>query len=521
MPKPKLVDGKLLLLESWSNSTAVAAVPVSDANAPFAWMEWSFTIIMNTGTEGLGLAWLDTSVHGVDAKAPTIPTQPFGPGVNDAAIKLDPWGWEAPNFARGFGVGFDASNPPNRDPFKGSGNNYDRPQHEISLHWDGMEIIKKTTSTEFRDEKPHAVVVRVEFVVGGANVSVKLDAERVFERVFIAELTPFAGRTVFGARNGSTAGDVLIDDLTITHGDKATLATPPMRVTALDRVLNDKDHGKNEAMADFPVDTSAFGRIICTLRLDKPEKRFDPWDRTAHIFLVDDAGETFELVRYITPYHRGHEWKIDVTDLRPLLTGKKKIIQECGTQGEGWVVSVHFDFYPGPCDRRAIKVINLWSGAPEIGNPDKPVSAFYTPRVVPIPSGATAAKVRTVVTGHGMSPNTDNAAEFMSIGRTLTVNGVASKNTLWKTDNYLNPCRPQGGTWKYDRAGWAPGDVVRPWEVDATTQLAGAKELKIEYTLDPYENRDRGKTWAPNHRTEAQVIFYEPGSAPAAPAANE
>ena len=107
-----------------------------------------------------------------------------------------------------------------------------------------------------------------------------------------------------------------------------------------------------------------------------------------------------------------------------------------------------------------------------------------------------------------MLPNTDNAAEFMPLGRTLTVNGESFRNVLWKTDNYLNPCRPQGGTWKYDRAGWAPGDVVRPWEVEVTHLITDARELRVEYALDPYVNEARGQTWAPFHRTESQVVLY-------------
>ncbi len=517
MPKPKIEGGKFYLLESWSNSTCVAAAPVlPEGERAAAWVEFRFTLVMNTGTEGMGLAWLDTSAHGAEPRIPAEPKEAFGPGVNAQAITLEPWGWEAPNFARGFGVGFDASDAPNRDPFKGSGNNYDRPQREVSLHWDGMEVVKRVANVEFRDEKPHQVRVRVDFVTGGAMAGVWIDGDAVFERAFVAGMTPFAGRAVLGARNGATAGDVLIDDLTIARGPAVEAPAPPLRVTGLDHVLNDKDHGNNEARVEFPADTSAYGRIICTLRLDKPEKRFDPWDRAAHVNIVDDSGEVFELIRYITPYHRGHEWKVDVSDFRPLLTGKKKIVQACGTQGEGWVVSMWFDYYPraagggsgdsggdAPC---AIKMVNLWSGGPEIGNPDKPVEAFYAPRTVPVPQGATGARVRSVVSGHGMSPNTNNAGEFMSIARTLKVNGESWVNTLWKSDNYLNPCRPQGGTWKYDRAGWAPGDIVRPWEVDVST--SERKELRIEYILDAYVNEGRGKTWAPTHRTEAQVVFY-------------
>ena len=100
-----------------------------------------------------------------------------------------------------------------------------------------------------------------------------------------------------------------------------------------------------------------------------------------------------------------------------------------------------------------------------------------------------------------------DAAEFMAIGRTLTVNGSSFENELWKTDNYLNPCRPQGGTWKYDRAGWAPGDVVRPWEIDLR-DFAGKRALKIDYKLDEYVNENRGQTWAPFHLTESHLVLY-------------
>jgi len=269
---------------------------------------------------------------------------------------------------------------------------------------------------------------------------------------------------------------------------------------------------RNEATVTFPDDTDSFARIICTLRLDQPETRFDPWDRTARVYAYADDGTPIELLRYITPYHRGHEWQVDVTDFRPLLRGPRRIEQVCHTQGEGWVVTVTFDFYPGPVDRLAYRVIPLWSGAPEIGNPDAPVENFYVPRILPVDEHAAFAKVYTVVTGHGMHPNTNNAAEFMPLGRTLTVNGESYRNVLWKADNYLNPCRPQGGTWKYDRAGWAPGDVVRPWSIDVSHLLDDQRQLRIEYTLDEYENEARGQTWGPTHETEAYLILYrKPG----------
>jgi hypothetical protein len=486
---PKIADGKLYLLESWWKSSASVAFP-APVDTTTRVVDVSWKLVMNTGTEGAGFAWLNVDGHGPSGGAPEVEQ------------------WEAPSLPASFGVGFDASNPVNRDPFRGSGNAYDRPQHEVSLHWDGKEIVKRTTPTDFRDEKPHDVRVRVEFAAGGADVSLWMDGTVLYDRYFVPSMTAYVGRPAFGARNSEIAGDVWMDELTIECAEPIPPPGVPVTIVAIDHQLNDAEHHKNEAMVEFPENTDRFARIICTLRLDKPESRFDPWDRLAAINVYDEDGERFEIVRYITPYHRGYEWKVDVTDFRPLLRGRRKVEQVCTTYAEGWVVTVTFEFYPGPTDRVTYKVVNLWSGEPEIGNPDKPVAAFYTPKVVPVDKQTTAAKVRMVVTGHGMLPNTNNAAEFMPLGRTLTVNGKSFQNVLWKTDNYLNPCRPQGGTWKYDRAGWAPGDVVTPWAVDVTDLITTQRELRIEYVLDPYVNEARGETWAPFHKTESHVVLY-------------
>jgi len=492
MPKPKIEDKKLVLLEAWEDSTgAIATTAPTDKLAATIDLSWKLNV--DTGTEGTGFLWLDTDKYGDTKEIPEVKA------------------WEEPSVARAFGVGFDASDPPNRDPFRGSGNIMDRPQHEVSLHWDNVEIVKKLTATEFRDGNDHDVRLRIVFVTGGAEITLHIDRETVYDRYFMPSMTAFVGRPSFGARNGDTAGDVAIHDFDISWTKPVEQPGKPLSINAIDHVLNDSAHGTNSAMIDFPADTHPYGRIVCTLRLDKPKTRFDPWDRIASISVIDDQGQSWEVLRYITPYGRGFVWQVDVSDFRPLLTGKKRIVQACGTQGEGWVVSVTFDFYPGPTDRYATKLVRLWSGAPEIGNPDKPVESFYVSRDVPVDRGADFAAIRTVVTGHGMEPNTNNAGEFMPLGRTLTVDGYSYRSVLWKTDNYLNPCHPQGGTWKYDRAGWGPGCVVQPWEVDISDLLGNADTLRIRYALDNYVNYGRGKTWAPTHVTESYLLFYRKG----------
>ncbi len=136
----------------------------------------------------------------------------------------------------------------------------------------------------------------------------------------------------------------------------------------------------------------------------------------------------------------------------------------------------------------------LWSGNAHFNKKDH-LKNFFAPRTVAVPDGAKRALVRICVSGHGVM-------EFTELGRTLTVNGEEFRNQLWKTDCYLNPHRPQFGTWKFDRAGWQPGGIVEPWVVDISHVLA-AGTLKIGYAPDTFE----AKKWA-SHWVEAQVVFF-------------
>jgi len=117
-------------------------------------------------------------------------------------------------------------------------------------------------------------------------------------------------------------------------------------------------------------------------------------------------------------------------------------------------------------------------------------------------------KARLMVTGHGQSPNSENAAEFLVRGRTLTVGSSNYDNVLWKNDCYMNPCRPQSGTWYYSPAGWAPGDRVDPWEIDLTAAVMPGQPATLQYTADPYTNYNIVAGNAARHWVESQLISY-------------
>ena len=380
------------------------------------------------------------------------------PGIKNVA-------WGDPRLSGAFAVAFSAHDPPTHNPFDADGNIYGRPQREVALYWDGTEVVRRLSPVEFRRKKALPVGVSVVFVCGGANVSVRIAGVPVYAEYFIPGMVPYESRAAFGGRTGTTPEISLV---AVTWREPTAAPPPPLVVPVLDQQILDLAHNRQANTAAFPEDTDAYGRIICTLTLGKPDKGYDPWDRQAALYAYDDSGERFELLRFITPYHRGYTWNVDVSDYRPLLRGRRKIEAWCETYSTGWKASVTFTYYPGQAGRRAYKVINLWHGQPEIGSPDNPIEAFFTPQTITRDPEADFVKLRFTVTGHGQAPNTDDAAEFLPLRRDVSVNGMIFPSLLWKTDNYLNPCSPQGGTWKFDRAGWGPGDVVTPWDIEAT-----------------------------------------------------
>jgi hypothetical protein len=146
--------------------------------------------------------------------------------------------------------------------------------------------------------------------------------------------------------------------------------------------------------------------------------------------------------------------------------------------------------------------------------------------MVDIDPGAEAAKVRAIVTGHGQG-NTDNAAEFSYKWHKWIVNGQEYEHYLWRSDCNQNPCRPQGGTWSYSRAGWCPGDKVTPWDSDISDVATPGTTIEINYDIQPYVNLCRpnnpdcvnGITCAdcnynstghtePNYNVNTQLILY-------------
>jgi hypothetical protein len=490
-PGPKVESGQLLLLNGGRARGPLQNSIAFPCTEPGAWpiVEASFLISFTKGAHGGGFALLNTEHFGTKGEAP------------------DHLAWEEPNFEGSLAVGFDTFNPPTTHWFDKWGNVDDKPQREISLHWDGRELAGWLSPVEFRDGKDHRFALKVRYAPGGAYVTMRLDDTAICDERFFCGPTPYEARAAFGGRTGDTTTYMTLNDVRVGFRKSPQGFPDPIRVKAIDDAVIFRQQSLFTKEVDLPE--KSFERVVLTLSQGPAPGGWDDWDRAASVY-VWRGEERIELLRWITPFRREYSWSVDVTDVQTLLKGKVKLGVWIGTmagkakQGEkqkGFSVDVDLDFYPGHAKPDPFAVVQLWSDHVHFQNDGERMKKMFPERSVPIPADAKGAKLRFVVTGHGQF------GEFTAAKRLALFDGHEFENTLWKDDVYLNPCRPQSGTWKFHRAGWAPGDVVAPWEIDVTEWLEPGATAKIGYLPLPWDIPAGGKIQA-SHRVEGVMILY-------------
>lgn len=429
------------------------------------------------GGDGGAFVFLNTRAYGARGPAPFVES------------------WVEPNLEATFAVGIDVHNPPidtedRANWFNEWGNYLGNPEREVSLHWDGREIVKRLAPEEFRGDF-HDVKIQVEHVIGGAEVTVEIAGTNVYDRYFVAGMLPYASRLVIGAGTRTDATTEFdVEDVRVVRGEKAELRRAPLHVEVFNHVLTDNSQTTYQEEVQLPPAAWAFGRIILTLDIHDAGPNWDEWDRCGEVYVVQDDGTKRGIVPFITSYRTPCHWKVDVTHFRPLLTGDTTFEVAAGTnfyKNRGYMMSVSLDFYHGTPELEAYQVVPLWHGTAKYRSSENHFQDFFEPQRVAIDAGAEAARVFTTTTGHSQ------IGEFVPSRRTLSftpsdgTEPLRFDHVLWKTDCYLNPNRPQFGTWKFARAGWAPGDVVWPWWCDVTPKLEPGEVATLDYTPYPYE----------------------------------
>lgn len=296
-----------------------------------------------------------------------------------------------------------------------------------------------------------------------------------------------------------------------------------------------------DATATFPPANETYESVRLDMTVSCPAGgRCDPWDRLAWFGVVLDKGteseRVIELTRFITPYGVGDTWSLDVTDLRPLLTGDVDLrvfidtwVGPGSPYGDGWQVDATFVGKGGTPPREVLAVLPVYAPTyVAYGDPARTIATQLPEAVVELPDGTTSASLRTFITGHGQG-NAGNCAEFCSKRHALSFAGANFTKTLWRDDCRTTGAPNQQGTWTYARAGWCPGAEVQPWVVDVS---APDPTVTVRWDVASYENTcrpdsatctgctlgtgcefDGGAHTEPNYQVGAALIAYG-GDAP-------
>ena len=315
--------------------------------------------------------------------------------------------------------------------------------------------------------------------------------------------TPEPDPPASGSADSTTAGDGSSSD----DGTKPPELEPgpDVVITAFDQAhvyFSGWEEGQNfrsiDTDVEFPSADLGYENIGLYITLRCPDGGCDFWDRFATLGIVENAGtddeRVIEVARFITPYRVEGGWGIDVSRLRPLLTGPQTLRVHIDTwvgpghaQGAGWLVDARFEFFGGVPSPRPVEVIPVWTRNDfEIGCPSCDVAKALPPQMIEIREDATRVDLVTVITGHGQG-NLNNCAEFCQLEHTLSAGGDTHAQTIWRDDCDQNPISGQQGTWTLSRAGWCPGDDVDPWVQDITP-AKGTTSIDVSYALDGYSN---------------------------------
>lgn len=498
-PAPEVTDGGLFLVNGMRAEGPQSNSVAFDNTAPGLWRELDlrFRFSLSQGSHGAGLVLLSTAQHGRTGEAPRV----------DA--------WEEPNLPGCLGIGFDVHDPPTRHWFDEFGNVHDRPERQLSIHWDGAEVANRLSPVEFRDDHSHVCRVRVRFVPGGALVSVSIDGQDVYDDELIPDVVPYESRLAFGGRSGQTTVNVALDEIEAYWRGRFRpdeLPQGPRRVRVFDDVILHAENRLERVHVELPDAELPVARVLLRLTLDEAPGGWDPWDRIGAVYAYQDGDEEerFEIARFITPFRRAYSWTADVTDYQSLLRGSTELglyVDSWQAPGEGepkgFRMSVDLDYFEGTPAEEAYAVWNLWNVDYHFGNDEDAIADAFPERAVTLPSRSDYHRVvvRSRVTGHGQW------GEFQPASRVVRFADREYEDVLWTTDVFLNPCRPQAGTWKFDRAGWAPGAIVRSWDLDVTDAGEPEQSVSLRYLPRPWAVSPGQKIQA-LHVVESQLILY-------------
>jgi sialate O-acetylesterase len=507
-PRLDKKNGVLKLAEAFRARGMLQNAVAFDRVAPGLHARLSAKLRFRTsyGTEGMSLVFLPTRDHGNSGKPPKLKA------------------WELPLLKGSLGISIDVSNPPTSQWFDGFGNIHHMPEREIALFWNGKELKRFLSPVEFRDEKIHDLFLALRYDLGGAFVSIRIDDRALCEETFFPGLLPFESRVALGARSGPERyADFSVDEIDVRWEDPLPSERgrehPDAKLELFGKTTLWAGHRKEEQDFDLPdIPPAQIRRIVLTLQLEPGPGGWDEWDRGASVYLLlphKNKGQgnkknshpgKIELFRYITPFRRRYAWSADVTDFAPLLRGRRRLGLSISTwkgkskPQKGFRPKVTLRYYKGRPSRIPFRILPLYNKSFHFGNSDEAIAQAFPGLRLPIPQACNDAKLRITVTGHGQDGEFTPSTLYLRVGEKKTF-----EKLLWNEEVYLNPCRPQSGTWKFHRAAWAPGSFVSPWEIELGPWLRPGTSLSLRYWPALYKKK---KGLQASHSLSAVLVLY-------------
>ena len=247
------------------------------------------------------------------------------------------------------------------------------------------------------------------------------------------------------------------------------------------------------------------------------------WDYAHHLFVCDQddpASCDTELVRYVTPYGREGEWLTDVSPLLPLFAeGGTRTLRYSGANG--YDMHMRILLWNAGKSHRPVELRFLWGQSGAI-KWDENYNALFSPVTFTVDDpNTTKVGIYNVVTGHGFGSTWENCAEFCNHQHEFSVNGSAymeehpeakdNEGCYKRVDEGVVP--NQFGTWPFGRAGWCPGQDVKPWVQDVSDVLVSGENTIAYRSLfrdEPYTPRPNNQgDYMPELRLQTWLVRYE------------
>lgn len=262
----------------------------------------------------------------------------------------------------------------------------------------------------------------------------------------------------------------------------------------------------------------------CPGHLQGRDAGCNEWDYAHHLLLCDGADEASctELVRYVTPYGREGEWLTDVSPLLALVKdGGPRVLRYEGANG--YDLHLKILLWNAGKPYRPVEARFLWGRAPGAQAWDASYDEAQAPVTFTVDDpAATHVELFASITGHGFGATADNCAEFCNHQHEVKLNGTAflrehpTAGTSYGCYERVNEgvVPNQFGSWPFGRAGWCPGQDVKPWTADVTAALvSGENTLSYRALFDgePYvPDVTDPEAYQPELRVASWLVFYAP-----------